>query len=259
LDPRILGFEADFLVLQEIENAWVVGQLQKMLGRDRFPHLIHIEGDDPRGIEVAILSRWPLLGLPKHHQAYKGSRHILEARFRVELNAKPVLLTLLALHLPSAGNPRRNRVENLRLLNRLAESVSPTDLMVAAGDFNITRTEEREWSLIAQLLLPKWHIPHFNECKSCEGSFWDRSKKQWQAFDLIMIRRQIGREWKRIPKVHRFAPLPEAFDPVRLTGASDHFPVSLTLLEAENKNNLDTEPRSTGFLSFLSRILRFGG
>lgn len=51
----------DILCLVEVESRWVLRQFnEQVLGEKRYPYEILVEGNDRRGIDVAVLSRYPI-------------------------------------------------------------------------------------------------------------------------------------------------------------------------------------------------------
>lgn len=53
--------DADILCLVEVESRWVLRQFnEQVLGDARYPYEILVEGNDRRGIDVAVLSRYPI-------------------------------------------------------------------------------------------------------------------------------------------------------------------------------------------------------
>ena len=57
--------EADVWCLQEVESADVLKRFRDrwLGGREAFPHVVLIDGNDERRIDVAVLSRFPLVHL----------------------------------------------------------------------------------------------------------------------------------------------------------------------------------------------------
>ena len=130
----------DVLALQEIENRAVVDDLVRVLGERHgwtFPHIVHRESGDHRGIDLAILSRFPVVAeawFPKN-----GPRGLLGA----DIDIGGARLVIYTLHWKSqlgdkATNNaiRRNEAAALRtsILGRLAHD--PDAAVVALGDFN---------------------------------------------------------------------------------------------------------------------------
>jgi endonuclease/exonuclease/phosphatase family metal-dependent hydrolase len=57
---RILAMDVDILAVQEVENIAVLRQFNAQYLAGRYPHLLLIEGNDRRLIDVGVLSRLPL-------------------------------------------------------------------------------------------------------------------------------------------------------------------------------------------------------
>ena len=149
----------DVLVLQEVENQNILRMLIEQELYDLGYKEIHITtGPDPRGINVAIVSRLPLIGTPKFHpidlrDAYPGkepklTRGILEATFRV--GDKPV--TFLSNHWSSQSNPDITRVMAAKvMIKAVKESRYP---VISGGDFN-TVDSDSPHAINQELLNPK--------------------------------------------------------------------------------------------------------
>src|SRR5690606_40985880 len=56
--------QADVVVLQEVENEQVTAELAAASGT--YPHHVTSRGNDPRGIDIAVLSRWPIVAVRSH-------------------------------------------------------------------------------------------------------------------------------------------------------------------------------------------------
>ena len=141
------GRGPDILALTEVENRAVVERLAHQglqgLGYDT---IAHIDGPDSRGIDCAIISRYPQLGASVLHQVHdlnnpiwdKPTRGILEATFDVD--GAP--LTVFANHWPSKrGGPIRDEQrqligQQLRSLIQSRSANNPQFRCVVLGDFN---------------------------------------------------------------------------------------------------------------------------
>ena len=79
------AFDADVVALQEVENRWHLEQfVDKYLG-DMGYEVVHFEGNDTRGIDVALLSRIPLGEVTSYrHIRFKDSKG-KEQHFRRDL------------------------------------------------------------------------------------------------------------------------------------------------------------------------------
>lgn len=58
---------ADIIALQEVENIEILTQFRNSNGlKDDYPHLVLVEGNDGRGIDVALLSKHPIKNVESH-------------------------------------------------------------------------------------------------------------------------------------------------------------------------------------------------
>ncbi len=58
----IVALEADVLALQEVEDLGTLKRFRRQfLGEERWPHALVIDGNDPRHIDVGVLSRFPIV------------------------------------------------------------------------------------------------------------------------------------------------------------------------------------------------------
>jgi len=90
----LLLLDGDIVCLQEVENRAVLDDLNAALGRERsYPHVIHRDGSDHRGMDVAVLSRFEPVDA-RWHSPVKGQRDILA----VELRPRGQPLTLVVCH-----------------------------------------------------------------------------------------------------------------------------------------------------------------
>ncbi|MEM8981491.1 MAG: endonuclease/exonuclease/phosphatase family protein [Pseudomonadota bacterium] len=236
------GRGPDVIVLQEVENRAVVAALRDRFMPDAgYRTLALIEGQDTRGIDVAILSRLPLDGSPTLHPGFfddypngprNDTRGILEASLRLPSG---VTLTVFAVHFPAPFHPHIMREQAYTHLNRLADKVSAAHVVVAAGDFNTTEEENRAHGLYERFLYPAWEIAHENGCEDCPGTFFYRRDQVWNHLDLILWRRPASdgpsvriddvRLANQAPFQTSPAGTPQPFDLPEALGVSDHWPV----------------------------------
>ena len=132
--------DADVVLLQEVENAALLDRLAERAG---YPEARLLEGNDPRGIDVGLLSR-------RRVEAYTGHvgevgpdgrplwpRDAVEAV--VDLGARPLVLvgTHLSSHLSDPdGTRRRLQATRLRALGDAAAAGHPGALVLVGGDLN---------------------------------------------------------------------------------------------------------------------------
>lgn len=231
----------DVLFLQEVENKEVLERLNKDYLKGAYKVLL-IEGQDKRGIDVAILSKLEIVAEPKLHKIpyvkvstkiKEDSRGILEAKLKLP-DSTP--LTVFALHLPNPMHPAEARTQ---ALNHLKTLVDPSVLTVAAGDLNITGDEDRELSR-KEVLSKDWLVAHKIGCSKCLGSHYYRPKNSWSFLDWMLFSPNLAEEasgkwmvdkasidvFKGHPAQTNQQGHPMAFDGVeKPEGVSDHLPI----------------------------------
>jgi len=64
---QIIELDADLLCMQEVENLPTLKAFRSEYLPDAgYTHALVIDGNDPRGIDVAVLSRWPIIHVRSH-------------------------------------------------------------------------------------------------------------------------------------------------------------------------------------------------
>lgn len=143
----VSAVDADVLCAVEMEDRDTLqkaGSHALIPKAKRYRHAMLIEGNDPRGIDVGLLSRHPITDIRSHVDDRDGvgrvfSRDCLEAR--VDLPGGRTLRFLLN-HLKSQGYgpPASNDAKRLRQSERVAAILASYDLdkdyVVVAGDLN---------------------------------------------------------------------------------------------------------------------------
>lgn len=254
------GQGPDILILEEVENRRVLELWQKeYLAKMGFKTIAHIEGFDKRGIDSAIMSKFPLVGEPKLHKIdFKGktdedkkwmdrSRGVLEATFKMPSGD---LITVFGVHFPSQSNPTYWREQAIDYLNKLQASVPKENLLVAAGDFNIS-SEEDENEKLYERLAKNWLVSHQIGCKECIGTHYYHPKRSWSFLDAILFRPDMNEKsgtakWKvinesiRVPNKGIYQSnsygSPERFKVKSPVGVSDHWPV-LAIIAPRSNNS----------------------
>ncbi|MBI1926853.1 hypothetical protein HYR99_21740 [Candidatus Poribacteria bacterium] len=87
------GKGPDILALIEVENAKVLSDLVQKLPHPKEYAIVHIEGKASRGLEVGLITRFPVLE-KRSHFVWDGLRDILQ----VDLNVYGKRLTVLVVH-----------------------------------------------------------------------------------------------------------------------------------------------------------------
>ncbi|MFO1432586.1 MAG: endonuclease/exonuclease/phosphatase family protein [Candidatus Competibacteraceae bacterium] len=140
--------DADIIALQEVENLLLLDMFNaRYLAGQGYRHRLVIDGNDPRQIDIAVLSRFPLRNLRTHRHERNAdntaplfSRDCLEVEF--DLNGK--VLTVYVNHFKSMIDTREETYERrLEQVQRVAELIDaawkPTRYQgnfVVLGDFN---------------------------------------------------------------------------------------------------------------------------
>jgi len=145
----LLGYDrggADIIVLSELENKNVIVDLWKKHLRKRgYLYPIHFESPSRRGIDVGIMSRYPLAqrAIP-HYVDLKPvdptpTRFIVEATFRIENDLK---LRVTANHWPSLAHDVMTRVKAASIVKKIAVRSRREGIpFIAIGDFNTLPSE----------------------------------------------------------------------------------------------------------------------
>lgn len=258
----------DIATLMEVENLSVLKKFTtEFLHEANYQTVVLIEGEDRRGIDVGVVSRFPLAGTPELKlieftpSANKNTiwqRPLTRGLLIVPLRMpNGTVLKVVALHFPSQANPTQERLDAIRNLNRLApnantdtntnsKSISKqdffnTEMVIAAGDTNITAEEEEQEKIFSQLQNDKWSISHLVGCKICEGTHNYRGN--WSFLDVLFFSKSLDQNGKAS---YQFKPesiqtittapdqvskggRPKRFDDKKGTGISDHLPIFVIL------------------------------
>jgi endonuclease/exonuclease/phosphatase family metal-dependent hydrolase len=163
----IREINADICCLVEVESRTVlkhfcIERLPKKGMFDDYSHIMLIDGNDPRGIDVAIASRIPIGGMWSHvddedEQGSIFSRDCLELEMRHQ-SGRTIWMILNHLKSQGYGTQAGNDARRLRQAERVAEILESydltSDLVVVAGDFND--------SIENPPLAPLANIPHLH-------------------------------------------------------------------------------------------------
>jgi endonuclease/exonuclease/phosphatase family metal-dependent hydrolase len=135
----LAAVDADLVLLQEVENRAVLGRLATLAG---YPEARLVEGTDPRGIDVAALSRLPIERYVSHLGERDGAGRPLWPRDCVELHARAGgrAIVVVGTHLSSAvsdgGARRAEQARRVREIADAARAADPAALVLAGGDLN---------------------------------------------------------------------------------------------------------------------------
>ncbi len=182
------GRGPDVVVFQEIENVYVMRLLaSKALEQMGYRYGSLIEGPDSRGIDVGLISRFPISNRIYHKVdlrpiSLRSTRGILETV--LDIHGKKV--SIFANHWPSQANKDETRLIASRTLLRAALE-SRSDVKVAAGDFNTITTDDPHG--IKRNILPYFEdVERLGKKASGEkapGTHWYRG--EWSSLDRIFV------------------------------------------------------------------------
>lgn len=139
---------ADIIALQEVENLLVLDRFNsRYLGGEQYRHRLVIDSHDPRGIDVAILSRHPIVAARSYrHERNAANTAPLFSRdcLVAEFNVSGKSLTLYVNHFKSMmegrAETKSKRVEQAKKVGKLiTERWGGADFQgnfIVVGDFN---------------------------------------------------------------------------------------------------------------------------
>ena len=245
------GRGADIIAFQEVENIRILKTLvNKKLRKLGYKYISLIEGPDSRGIDVAVISKYPIVGEKTHHidlfpYSSRQTRPILEVK--IKMGSKKIVV--LVNHWPSQGNVDETRIRASEVLSNIAQNFR-ADLVIATGDFNTSKDDLLNG--ITENILP---IFEDIEVKSRrvrrglpEGTHW--YKGEWESLDKMFVlkdslrRRGVRVDYSRFDIInhnymmqdlewedwdtgvmHFSKDVPIRFDSKTGKGFSDHLPV----------------------------------
>jgi len=237
------GKGADIIALQEIENIAILERLRKdKLADLGYLPAILIEGTDVRGIDVAILSKFPLadearlhpLNLPDYPERAGDTRGVLQASFVLPDES---LLTAFSVHFPAPFHPTGMRVAAYEHLNELLSALPEDHHAFAAGDFNTTSKEDADVGMLDKYARPHWTLAHDVGCSACPGTHYYGRDSTWSFLDMIFFAPARGAKTTAqirgdsVAIANSYPPqvtengTPQRFQSDTGTGVSDHWPL----------------------------------
>lgn len=243
----------DILFVQEVENQAVLERLNKEYLKGVYKTVIVLEGEDPRGIDVGLMSKFDLAAPPLLHSLtevlspYKRAgedkfltRGILQVDLKLP-NQK--IMSAFVMHLPSQSAQTEVRAAALTKFNEIATQLPQDRLVVGGGDLNWTYEDEGKTPMLSQKMKSHWRVSHLEGCKSCDGTYYYNRKRQWSFFDVLLFSKnsEVDKTYSLDTKSIRI-PVPSAFqinrygspsrfgDGMDPTGVSDHWPMYSEIL-----------------------------
>jgi endonuclease/exonuclease/phosphatase family metal-dependent hydrolase len=245
------GRGPDIQVLVEIENINALRLLRdRKLADLGYKTMELIEGPDTRGIDNAVLSRFPMWDKTQLHiipfkdkngnpdKTGSRSRGILEVRLLLPDGQK---VAVFACHFPSMSNPTYLRKQAVAELNRLKSQLPAGVLAIAAGDFNISAEEDSQAHYITRDLADQWAVSHLIGCRNCRGT--EVYHGEWSFLDVVSFSPEMNNKkspWQidvasiEVPHTVKEHVLPNG-EPARFLppneGISDHWPLYVEIVK----------------------------
>lgn len=253
----IKALDADVLALQEVEGVDTLKHFRTEFlgGRSKYRFVAGIDGNDPRLIDVAVLSRRPITHVrsyqhltdPDDAEQLVFSRDCLEVGIALEENSPPVL-TVFVNHLKSMlggrAQTRTRRQHQARAVKKIVTDrfgPSPGNgAWVVCGDFNDYRASDNEGES-GILELVDWDQAEDVVARRPADDQWTHyydDDDEYQQLDYLLVSRSLAAASPAVPDIMRKGmPLRASrytgprFDGVgqNRPKASDHCPVVIDL------------------------------
>ena len=173
--------EGDIVTLQEVENIGILNDFLDRYLPGEYPYRALVEGNDIRGIDVAVISKYPISKVQSHKKnrfplPSGGKTFLRRDLLRADIEVKGVPLTVYTTHLKAhAGGQKADEVRlgEAKEVRRIIEeemSAYPSRFYVLTGDFNDTPQSEvgqvflgspnGEWQSALADLEPRESITH---------------------------------------------------------------------------------------------------
>jgi endonuclease/exonuclease/phosphatase family metal-dependent hydrolase len=238
---QVYGEGPDILLLEEVENKKILSRLvREYLSSANYHTIELIDGPDPRGIDTAVVSRFPLAGAAKLHMiewnkaadlVTKPTRGILEVPLKLPSGA---IIHVFALHFPSQAAPTPFREDAVATVLKLAEQVPEDHYWVFGGDWNITAEEDENTGLVTKALAQKGLVSHKIGCKNCRGSH--NYQRHWSFLDILFFSPKFKEGPLQLDSNSITTPMwaegqmrisgrPLRYSHEEKTGVSDHLPI----------------------------------
>jgi endonuclease/exonuclease/phosphatase family metal-dependent hydrolase len=231
------GSGPDVVVMQEVENIDVLKLLvAKGLAGAGYQYVSLIEGDDTRGIDVGLISKYPIVN-SKHHSVFvNGQKLDTRGILEVTLNVNTKTVVLFVNHWPSQNNPVESRIASAQLLEKIS-GAKAADLIIAAGDFNTLSSDRPAPFESMRSFTDTETLARIEGVRLPPGTHFYRG--QWTSLDHIFIHKKslINADLSTFSIIHHdfimirdpkgSGLIPYRFSHQTGEGFSDHLPVGL--------------------------------
>lgn len=239
LSDAIHDIKADVIALEEVESKATLKSFADKYLKDLNYQVVLREANDPRGIDVAVLSKLPILSIKSHknvkinvsgQEPSTFSRDLLQVRLKAPNNYQ---FTLFVTHLKSqhggdeADDKRKGEVMKVREIIRDYTKKNPKDNYLLVGDFNdVYNSEPLEPILNSKKSDLNLTDLIFKDLGTGKEVYSYHPEKFRSRIDYMLISPTMMNEY--IPKsvnIHKF-PENTSFDKWTFYTASDHLPVT---------------------------------
>ncbi|OHD14512.1 MAG: hypothetical protein A2086_06470 [Spirochaetes bacterium GWD1_27_9] len=220
ISSKIKEINPDIVGLCEIENIFVLEQLAK---KSNYKYFYLEEGNDPRGIDVGVLSKYKLeyktnKNLPtpyKENKNYKFSRDCTESYFEFNKKKFYILLTHLKSSFRDDKKSEKKREAQifgiLDIISNIYEQNKEEPYLILMGDLNSNRFSE------PLNILQKSGLVILNYFYKKKNVYTIIYKKKKEDIDYIIFNKKLFDEGK----IKKF----KSFNSNDFKKISDHFPL----------------------------------
>ncbi len=209
----ILENDPDVMCLQEVENFETLKQFNSNYLHRKYPYAMLIDANDPRQIDVGILSKLEI-GEVRTHQFDKDKKGVIFSRDCLEVDILPdkkgkKSLTLFINHLKSRlGQEAGTAEKRQRQANRIAEIINErfgsnveNANFAVLGDFNDTPDAECLNPILDSSLVENV-VERLPEDE--QWTYYWESKHETNQFDYILLSKALSKKNpKTLPKIER--------------------------------------------------------
>lgn len=191
--------DADIVSLVEVENRLTLRAFMqdRMSGKSRYPHVMCIDGNDARGIDVAVISKYPLGTLRSHvDDRLPKARTPIFSRdcLEVEVLHPTGSVWLLLNHFKSKGYGAKDESDAKRKqqATRVSQIVSEgytlkKERVIVAGDLNDTPDS----APLAPLLTTDGLADVFDVAGQAADDRWTYHYKSNQQIDYLLVSKPL--------------------------------------------------------------------
>lgn len=255
----IKALDADVLALQEVENLEVLRRFRtRRLSTLGYTHAMLVDGNDPRQIDVAVLSRHPIVAVRSYHHLRNNNTDLFSRDcLEVDIEVGSKRLTLFVNHLKSMldKNDPKNGRKNTRA-KRVLQSKTVKEIVtdrfgsspgqhpwVVLGDLN-DFLEPAQGTTTGIDGLVKWNQVENVLDRLAEGERWTHffsgapaGEEKFRQLDYLLLSKSLAGKTKVLPTVERRGLSTKATKATvkRFAGvtdtvsASDHCPLAIEL------------------------------